>query len=71
MVSTQQCLAIVLFCLFIGIFAGMVIWYYCGNPKCNHEFEKIVDDIIFYDGKQHITVVHMCKKCGKRKITKV
>lgn len=53
----------------VGMFVGAVIWYYLGSPKCdNHKLEKIIDTI---DSNGKGTVVYMCKKCGKRKITKV
>ena len=51
----------------IGIVVGVIIWYYMGSPRCEHNWEKILDDKYPND---HI-IVHMCKKCGKRKITKV
>ena len=37
--------------------------------KCSHEWEKIIDTCD--RGGTGKVVVHMCKKCGKRKITKV
>lgn len=56
----------------IGMVVGCIIQYYIGEPKCHHEFEKIIDDTL-YEGniEQKRIVVHMCKTCGKRKITKV
>ena len=51
----------------LGMIVGCIIHYNTGEPKCNHQFEEIVTTI--RDGKG--VVVHMCKKCGKRKITKV
>jgi hypothetical protein len=51
----------------VGFFVGCAVYYYIGTPKCNHQFEEVLNTIIH--GK-HV-VVHMCKKCGKRKITKV
>lgn len=73
MITGQQCLAVIILFLFIGICVGMTIWYLIGYPKCNHEYGKIIDDIeTNIDGRAtgHV-VVHMCKKCGKRKVTKV
>lgn len=37
--------------------------------KCTHEWEKLIDTC-GRSGRGRV-VVHMCKKCGKRKITKV
>ena len=37
--------------------------------KCSHEWEKIIDTCD--RGGMGRVVVHMCKKCGKRKVTKV
>ncbi len=76
MITGQQCIAIGMICLFIGIFAGIVIYYYCGSPKCEHQWEKIIDERLegqCKHGSKYIlhTTVHMCKKCGKRKTTKV
>lgn len=63
-----------------GAIAGCILYYYIGTPKCEHQWEKIIDDIdsTTHNGdyisskyiQSHI-VVHMCKKCGKRKITRV
>lgn len=55
--------------LLIGIFFGLGFGFLIGSEKerCEHQFEEIVTTI--RDGKG--VVVHMCKKCGKRKITKV
>lgn len=60
----------------IGIFIGMVLWYDIGHPKCEHNWEKIIDERIedkCEHGKPYIlhTVVHMCTKCGKRQVTKI
>ena len=58
--------------LIFGIFGGMVIWYWIGHPRCEHNWEKIIDDPIKTSlGIEQHTVVHMCKKCGKRKYTRV
>ena len=56
---------------FISILVGVVIGAFSIWEcfRCDYQFEKIYDG----DGNKpfsHI-VVHMCKKCGKRKITKV
>ena len=57
----------------IGGFFGLGIGYLIGSERepCEHEFEKIIDDKeCIAPGKSHV-VAYMCKKCGKRKITKV
>lgn len=53
----------------IGIFFGLGIGFIIGSERepCEHEFEEVLNTI---NHGKHI-VVHMCKKCGKRKITKV
>lgn len=76
MVTGQQCIALIILSLFIGILAGVAIWYWCGHPKCEHNWEKIIDERIedkCEHGKPYIlhTVVHMCTKCGKRQVTKI
>jgi hypothetical protein len=53
--------------LLIGMVAGCVIYYYTGEPKCKHQFEEVLR----VDGGGKYVVAHMCKKCGKRKITRV
>jgi hypothetical protein len=55
--------------VFVGIIFGLGIGYLIGNynGKCEHRFEEVANVI----SGNHGTVVHMCKKCGKRKITKV
>lgn len=63
---------IVWLCIVCAVVGGLIgfgtgRWFW--GEKCDHQFEKIVDNS-FYGG-EHITVVHMCKKCGKRKITRV
>ena len=73
MITTQQMMGLTLLFLFIGIFAGMLIWYLFGEPKCKHEWREIINDTtVNSSGKTtgHI-VVYMCIKCGKRKVTKV
>ena len=69
MITTQQMMGITLLFLFIGILVGMLIWYLFGEPKCKHEWKEIINDKAAA-GTKHI-VVHMCIKCGKRKVTKV
>lgn len=51
----------------VGMIVGVILFYNVGEPKCKHEFERIIDDRY---PTAHI-VVHMCTKCGKKKITKV
>ena len=57
----------------VGAIAGCILYYYIGTPKCEHQWEKIIDaSETNRDGRiTGYVVVHMCKKCGKRKITKV
>ena len=65
-------IGIVVISALIGFGIGSVIMYHiykCGE----HQWEKIIDDTtVNKNGNTtgHI-MVHMCKKCGKRKITKV
>lgn len=47
--------------LFIGFRA-------CGIGTCQHNYEKIINTV---NSNGRGTVVYMCKKCGKRKVTKV
>ena len=51
----------------IGMVVGLIIHYYVGEPKCNHQFEEVLK----VDGGGKYVVAHMCKRCGKRKITRV
>ena len=51
----------------VGFFIGCAVYYYIGTPKCNHQFEEVLK----VDSGGKYVVVYMCKKCGKRKITKV
>ena len=53
----------------IGMVVGCIIYYNVGEPKCNHQFEEILNTVTRNGSKD--VVVYMCKKCGKRKITKV
>ena len=61
---------IVYLCTIVAVVFGLTGWW-CGcsaaDNKCNHQFEEVLKTISH--GKS--VVVHMCKKCGKRKITKV
>jgi hypothetical protein len=61
-------LVIGVICLFVGIFVGLIVQYLIGEPKCDHTWEKIIDDKSAA-GAGHV-VVYMCKKCGKRKYAK-
>lgn len=54
---------------FVGVFIGAGIMYFFGEPRCKHIWEKIIDEpLTDYHPR---TVVHMCSKCGKRKITRL
>ena len=57
--------------LFVGavlFLFGLTIGFLIGGfDKCEHQFEEVLNTI---NHGKHI-VVYMCKKCGKRKITKV
>jgi len=68
MVTTQQLIAVIILCLFVGICIGMLIWFLIGHPKCEHNWEKI-KDATKMEGNFVIgsTIVFMCKKCGKIK----
>lgn len=59
----------ILIAFIIGMVIGCVLHYYAGESKCNHQFEEILKTVT-RDGSKDV-VVYMCKKCGKRKITKV
>ncbi len=62
-------IALMITCAFVGVLAGMFIWFWFGTPRCAHKWEKIIDDKSAA-GPGHV-VVHMCSKCGKRKTTKI
>ena len=63
-------IVIAIFIAFLaGMVVGCVIQYHTGEPKCRHEFEEILRTVT-RDGSKDV-VAHMCKKCGKRKITRV
>lgn len=67
MITSQQLLAIVIGCLFVGVIIGMYSWYLVGMPKCDHKWEKIIDKEL---PSTH-TAVFMCSKCGKCKKVRV
>ena len=59
----------------IVLLIGVIIGYALRSSecKCDHQWETIINDTEV-DSYGHTTghiVVHMCKKCGRRKITKV
>ena len=58
-----------LIAFFVGMVGGCIIYYYIGEPKCQHQFKEILNTIT-RDGSKDV-FVYMCMKCGKRKITKV
>lgn len=53
----------------LGSIVTVIVMWFIDAFKCRHEWEKIVDTS--GSGGRGRVVVHMCKKCGKRKITKV
>lgn len=53
--------------LILGGLIGYGVCYGIHEYKCKHHFEEVLKTTSH--GKS--VVVHMCKKCGKRKITKV
>lgn len=59
----------------IGMGVGALAEKHC--YKCEHQWEKIIDERLegtnANTGSKYIlhTTVHMCKKCGKRKVMKV
>lgn len=62
---------IVYLCVIVAVVSGCLTWALVnliGDYKCIHKYEEIINTI---DSNGKGTVVHMCKKCGKRKITKV
>ena len=61
---------IVYLCTIIAIvFFAIGCWctFTWGDCKCHHQFEEVINTTV----KGKPVVVHICKKCGKRKITKV
>lgn len=54
--------------IMVGIVIGAFIMWQCF--RCDHQFEEIANVNSLEPGKNRV-VVHMCKKCGKRKITRV
>ena len=65
MITIGHCIGYCLLTFVLGALLGMFGMYLNGINKCEHEWEKIIDDKYI---NAHI-VVHMCKKCGKRKRT--
>ena len=64
---------IVLIIFILSLILGDIIHYYIGKLKCKHEWEKIsYSNIIDKDyNVVNYKIVYKCKKCGKRKVTKV
>lgn len=60
-------LLIVLITGIVCLFLGAIVWYNTGEPKCQHQWKEIIND---KEVTKH-TVVHMCMKCGRRKVAKV
>lgn len=63
----KEIVALIFGCLLVGFVMGILVQYLYGEPKCKHEYKEIINDC--YNNKR--TVVHMCMKCGKKKVTKV
>ena len=57
------CIMLAIIFFLIGYGVGYCIW----EKKCDHKFEEVLKTT----SHGNSVVVHMCKKCGKRKITKV
>ena len=70
-ITTGELIGIIFITAIVAFGIATAVFY--NIFKCSHEWEEIVrmrtvDDAGDTTG---IIVVHMCKKCGKRKITKV
>ena len=61
---TWLCIVIALISGFLGYGIGSYLF-----EKCEHKFEEVLKTST--NGGRNTVVAHMCKKCGKRKITKV
>ena len=59
---------LVVVALVLGGLIGYGVCYASHEYKCEHQFEEVLNIISSHDKS---VVVHMCKNCGKRKITKV
>ena len=70
-ITLGQVIGVAFFCIVAGFGIATTVFY--NICKCHHEWEEIVrmrtvdDD----DVTTGIIIVHMCRKCGKRKITRV
>ena len=61
---------VVYLCMVVAAVAfgiGYGVAYLIDSLKCKHHFEEVLKS----ERCDKDIVVHMCKKCGKRKITKV
>lgn len=47
---------------------GYGVSYLVYDRKCRHDYEEVLSPTI---NKGKYIAIHMCKKCGKRKITRV
>ena len=68
--GNMQSAEIVYLCVMVATVFGLTGWfigYNVGQGACSHHFEEVVNTTV----KGKPVAVHMCKKCGKRKITKV
>ena len=66
----MQPMEIAWLCIICAMVGGSLSWAMfslVNDTKCHHNFEEVLNTTSH--GKS--VVVYMCKKCGKRKITKV
>lgn len=66
---------IIFLCMIVAAASGFITWLVASlvsDNECYHNYEEVSNDE-FYEGNllKSRVIVHMCKKCGKRKITKV
>ena len=69
----MQVAEIIYLCILIAVIFGLIGWfvgYSVGSDKCYHSFEEVLNMESRVPGRDRV-MIHICKKCGKRKITKV
>ena len=71
--ETAEAIYLIVVALVLGGLIGYGVCYATHEYKCKHQWEKIINDteVNNYGRTTGHIVVHMCKKCGKRNITKV